>query len=71
MQKKKKKNLKKLTYLQQSSEDRHRAGSPQEFLGMHFHRSQASTDHKKVLSCCVGNPVRHGKKILIFTFDGF
>lgn len=53
---------KKLTCLQQNSEDMHRAGSPEMFLGMDFHRIQASTDHRKVLSCCVDKPVRHGKK---------
>lgn len=58
---------KKLTCLQQNSEDMHRAGSPQMFLGMDFHRSQASTDHRKVLLCCVDKPVRHGKNLCIFS----
>lgn len=53
---------KQLTCLQQNSEDMHKAGSPQKFLGMEFHRTQASTDHRKVLSCCVDKPVKHGKK---------
>lgn len=58
---------KKLTCLQQNSEDMHKAGSPQMFLGMDFHRSQASTDHRKVLSCCVDKPVRHEKNLCIFS----
>lgn len=63
---------KQLTCLQQNSEDTHRAGSPQKFLEMDFHRSQASTDHRKVLSCCADKPVRHGKKNLFrSTVDGF
>lgn len=57
---------KQLTCSQQNSEDTHRAGSPQKFLEMDFHRSQASTDHRKVLSCCVDKPVRHGKKIFSY-----
>lgn len=61
----------KLTCLQQNSEDMHRAGSPQMFLGMDFHRSQASTDHRKVLLCCVDKPVRHGKKLFVFSLDDF
>jgi len=60
-----------LTCWQQKSEDMRRAGSPQKFLGMDFHRNQASTDHRKVLSCCADKPVRHGKSIYLFTFDGF
>lgn len=58
---------KQLTCLQQNSEDMHRAGSPQKSLGMDFHRSQASIDHRKVLLCCVDKPVRHGKNLFIFT----
>lgn len=63
--------LHKLTCLQQNSVDMHRAGSPEMFLGMDFHRSQASTDHRKVLSCCVDKPVRHGKNLFVFSLDGF
>lgn len=62
---------KKLTCLQQNSEDMHRAGSPQMFLGMDFHRSQASTDHRKVLLCYVDKPVRHGKNLFVFSLHVF
>lgn len=62
---------KQLTCLQQNSEDMHKAGSLQKFLGMEFHRSQASTDHRKVLLCCVDKPVKHRKNLFVFTLDGF
>lgn len=62
---------KKLTCLQQNSEDKHRGGSPQLFLGMDFHRSQASTDHRKLLLCCADKPVKDRKNLFVFSLDGF